>query len=274
MMAPTPPDDSMLVALRPSELVTLAIPATYAAMVAIERFGTGHRWPDVRRWQLTGAACFAMLGTINTLVGALAKRLLPHVHLFDGSRWGVVGGTLVGYAVLSFGNALMHRAYHRHDWLWRHVHQAHHAPPRMDVAGVMYQTPCEGLGDALLFVAVSVFLLGLDPLASALVAWIGAFYGMFQHFNLRTPRWLGWFIQRPEAHALHHTRGVHAWNYSDLPLWDMLWGTFRNPATFEGELGLGPDTPGMWTLMAGHDATASQFGPNARGSANGAKNPA
>jgi sterol desaturase/sphingolipid hydroxylase (fatty acid hydroxylase superfamily) len=30
---------------------------------------------------------------------------------------------------------------------------------------------------------------------------------------------------------------VHAWNYSDLPLWDMVFGTFRNPATWEGRAG-------------------------------------
>jgi sterol desaturase/sphingolipid hydroxylase (fatty acid hydroxylase superfamily) len=28
---------------------------------------------------------------------------------------------------------------------------------------------------------------------------------------------------------VHHQRGVHAWNYSDLPLFDLLFGTFRNP---------------------------------------------
>lgn len=55
------------------------------------------------------------------------------------------------------------------------------------------------------------------------------FLGIFQHANLRTPRWLGYFIQRPESHAIHHQRGVHAFNYADLPLWDMVFGTFHNP---------------------------------------------
>jgi len=232
------PDFTMTPTLQPRDLVALAIPTTYVVMVAIEQFGTGRRWPAMRHWQLTGGACFVMLGMINAATGALAARWLPAAHLFDGARLGVAGGTVAGYALLSLGNALMHRAYHRWDWLWRHVHRFHHAPVRLDVAGVMVQTPWEGLGDALLFVAVTVFVLGLDPLAAMLVAWIGAFYGMFQHFNVRTPRWLGWFIQRPEAHSLHHQRGVHAWNYSDLPLWDLLAGTFRNPADFiDGELG-------------------------------------
>jgi sterol desaturase/sphingolipid hydroxylase (fatty acid hydroxylase superfamily) len=60
---------------------------------------------------------------------------------------------------------------------------------------------------------------------------------MFQHTNIRTPRWLGYIVQRPESHSCHHERGVHARNYGDLPLFDMLFGTFHNPERFEGECG-------------------------------------
>jgi sterol desaturase/sphingolipid hydroxylase (fatty acid hydroxylase superfamily) len=221
-------------------LVALAVPATYVAMVAIERLGTGWRWPERRGWQLTGLQCFLLLGSVNAIVSTALARVFPTLHLFAGAELGVAGGMIVGYGVLSLGNALLHRAYHRHDWLWRHVHQLHHAPARLDVAGVMYQAPLEMLANAVLFFATTRLLLGLDPLATMLCAYFGAFYGMFQHFNLRTPRWVGWFIQRPEAHCEHHRRGVHSGNYSDLPLWDMLAGTYSNPATFEGELGFAP----------------------------------
>ena len=56
-----------------------------------------------------------------------------------------------------------------------------------------------------------------------------AFNAAFQHANIRTPRWLGYLIQRPESHGVHHGRGIHRYNYADLPLWDMVFGTFRNP---------------------------------------------
>jgi sterol desaturase/sphingolipid hydroxylase (fatty acid hydroxylase superfamily) len=32
---------------------------------------------------------------------------------------------------------------------------------------------------------------------------------------------------------VHHGRGVHRYNYADVPLWDMVFGTFRNPAAAE-----------------------------------------
>jgi sterol desaturase/sphingolipid hydroxylase (fatty acid hydroxylase superfamily) len=74
---------------------------------------------------------------------------------------------------------------------------------------------------------------------AALVAgYIAFLLGLFQHLNVRTPRWLGYVIQRPEAHGVHHERGVHAHNYG-LPLWDLALGTFRNPTDC-------PSPAGFW----------------------------
>lgn len=58
-----------------------------------------------------------------------------------------------------------------------------------------------------------------------------------QHASFRTPRWLGYLIQRPESHSVHHGRGIHRYNYADLPLWDMVFGTFRNPEGFQPKHG-------------------------------------
>ena len=63
------------------------------------------------------------------------------------------------------------------------------------------------------------------------------FLGIFQHCNVRTPRWLGYFVQRPESHTVHHGKGLHYYNFSDLPVFDVLLGTFRNPPGYEMETG-------------------------------------
>jgi sterol desaturase/sphingolipid hydroxylase (fatty acid hydroxylase superfamily) len=63
------------------------------------------------------------------------------------------------------------------------------------------------------------------------------FLSIFQHANIKTPQWLGYIIQRPESHTYHHARGIHKLNYSDLPLFDIIFGTFRNPKDFEHETG-------------------------------------
>ncbi len=82
-----------------------------------------------------------------------------------------------------------------------------------------------------------VLVIGIAPAAATSVALLITFLAMLQHANIRTPRWLGYLIQRPESHTIHHGRGVHAHNYADLPVFDMLFGTFRNPKGFTLETG-------------------------------------
>jgi sterol desaturase/sphingolipid hydroxylase (fatty acid hydroxylase superfamily) len=111
-----------------------------------------------------------------------------------------------------------------------------------------------------------VIVLGLDPLAAALTGYLFSFYGLFQHWNIRTPQWLGYFIQRPESHCVHHRMGVHFYNLSDLPLWDIVFGTFRNPKQYLGECGF--EDAGdrrMGAMLAFEDVNASLYGPGSRG---------
>ena len=118
--------------------------------------------------------------------------------------------------------------------MWRWLHQLHHSAPRLDIGGSMMFHPFEMAAYTLIQVAVLVLVLGIDPVAAALVGYVSAFYGLYQHLNVRTPRWLGYLIQRPESHGLHHEKGVHARNYGDLPIWDLLFGTFVEPAALPG----------------------------------------
>ena len=66
------------------------------------------------------------------------------------------------------------------------------------------------------------------------------FLAIFPHANIRTPRWIGYLVQRPESHSVHHERGLHRHNYCDLPVIDMLFGTFRNPKGYSQENGFYP----------------------------------
>jgi sterol desaturase/sphingolipid hydroxylase (fatty acid hydroxylase superfamily) len=79
-------------------------------------------------------------------------------------------------------------------------------------------------------VGVSAEAAGLANLIIGALAILG-------HANIKTPRWLGYVVQRPENHAAHHERGVHAYNYADISLFDMVFGTFKNPESFPREAG-------------------------------------
>ncbi|HET6267255.1 MAG TPA: sterol desaturase family protein, partial [Acidobacteriota bacterium] len=48
---------------------------------------------------------------------------------------------------------------------------------------------------------------------------------------------IGTVMQRPEHHSIHHELGVHRYNYSDLTIWDRMFGTFCEAQDFAGECG-------------------------------------
>jgi sterol desaturase/sphingolipid hydroxylase (fatty acid hydroxylase superfamily) len=110
----------------------------------------------------------------------------------------------------------------------------HHSEERVDMWGANYFHPFDFV---LQVTAASLpaVLLGISPDAAALGGYLGFFTGVFPHLNVRTPQWLGYLVQRPEAHAVHHSRGIHAYNYGNFPLWDIVLGTFRNPVAFPEE---------------------------------------
>lgn len=97
---------------------------------------------------------------------------------------------------------------------------------------------------------------GLTPDAAAIAVAVLTFLAMFQHANLRTPRWLGYLVHRPEQHALHHARGAHRFNYGSLAVSDMVLGTFRNPSRFEEPVGFWDGASSrVGEMLIGRDVT-------------------
>ncbi len=228
--------------MKPEDLLGPAVPLLFFAMMGIEALRPARAFPAVRLWRTIGVGFVVILGAL----GAAAPLLLDEGWLaahrrMDLGRLGVAGGAAAGFLVLSLVNSAYHRACHRVGLLWRLFHQLHHSPARVDMAGAVFFHPLDALVYSSTPVLVGSFLLGLDPRAAALAGFVAAFYGLFQHWNVRTPRWLGYLIQRPESHCVHHEYGVHAFNYSDFPLWDILFGSFRNPAAWEGRAGFDPE---------------------------------
>ena len=113
----------------------------------------------------------------------------------------------------------------------------HHSAERLDTYGAFYFSPFDMIGFMLLGTVCFSFIMGLPPQSITLILLVTNFFSIFQHANIKTPAWIGYIVQRPESHAVHHAKGVHAYNYSDLPLFDILFGTFRNPDKYVPETG-------------------------------------
>lgn len=231
-------------AMKVEQFLGLTIPIVFAAMMALELRYTARPFDMPPRWRLQGVLFFAMVlavGSVAPLVHPLAwVRARPLLDLstlgWAGIPLGLLASTFVGY--------WFHRAEHRLPWLWRAAHQLHHSALRVDIAGAFYTHPVEVLMKVLIGTTINLYVLGLSPAAASVVGLILPMLSMWQHWNIRTPRWLGYWIPRPESHVLHHERGVHARNYGDLPLWDMLFGTYLNPRmAWNGSVGFDPGTP-------------------------------
>ena len=250
-----------------ADLVAFAVPVTYFVLLLAEKLRPARAFPPRKGWQWVGIGFLVLIGTVSTVVPLLvpADWLAAHRWL-DGTSLGIGGGVVVGYFVLSALSYAWHRTVHNVGFLWRGVHQLHHSPQRVDIPGSVLFHPTEILVQVLLQLFVTVIVLWLDPLAAALVGYVAAFYGMFQHWNVRTPRWLGYVIQRPESHCVHHRKGVHYYNYADFPVWDMLFGTFRNPTNYIGECGFeDPADRRIGAMLAFADVNAPLYGPGSLG---------
>jgi len=264
-----------IAAMSADDIASLMIPLTWLAMMGLETLFPARQWPTARFWRTRATGFFILSMTMSAVLpGLLPASFFEHALLPLGGL-PVLVQVLVGYAVLSLSNALAHRALHRYDVLWRWVHQLHHSPQRLDMAGGVYASPLEMLIVLAIFLSVIVLGLGIDPLPAAIVSYVSTVVSLFQHLNVRTPQWLGFIIQRPESHGVHHRRGLHGYNYSDVPLWDMLMGTFRNPKVFLGEVGFEGDVlPGVVPLVIGRDANSEIYGAGNRGTQAPNRNPA
>lgn len=245
----------------------LLVPVTYLAMLGIETLFPAREFPPIPYWRVKGLCFLIVQGLLATLTPLLiSEHWLAEHRLMNLESFGVIGGAVLGYAVVSLISYVWHRSAHTFPLMWRLFHQIHHSPQRIDMSGAALFHPLETLVFLLISIVTTTLVLGLDPIAAALTGYIAAFYGYFQHMNVRTPKWLGYLIQRPEAHCVHHQRDVHAYNYGDLPIWDILFGTFRNPASFEGSAGFDkPATDRLGAMLGFIDVNEPAAGPNTLG---------
>jgi sterol desaturase/sphingolipid hydroxylase (fatty acid hydroxylase superfamily) len=153
---------------------------------------------------------------------------------------GVFPQAIIGYVVITFIYYWWHRWRHEVPLLWRWLHQLHHSPQRIELITSFYKHPLEIGLNGILSSAIVYLVLGLEPLGATLAVTLTGLAEFVYHWNVATPHWLGYVIQRPESHCVHHQEGLHHYNYADLPLWDMLFGTFLNPVDWDERCGFGP----------------------------------
>ncbi len=194
-----------------------------------------------KRWRIYAGSLNAINLIAVVAAGYLFQSWIAERSLLSlGDDLGVAGGALATFMIASFLAYWWHRLQHRSDRLWRWMHQLHHSPSRIEALTAFYVHPFDALAATLLNALVAYTLLGVGPWSAALALLGVTLFNLIAHADQRTPRWLGVIVQRPEMHRLHHERGRHRDNYG-LPLWDMIFGTWRNPREGRVECGFVPE---------------------------------
>ncbi|AYV86672.1 MAG: desaturase [Sylvanvirus sp.] len=140
-------------------------------------------------------------------------------------------GGVIAYLINTWFFYFFHKLRHQIYFFWVYLHQVHHSVQRLEAFASFVKSPLEIVVDSILMCILLYPILGLRAESSIWLSFFSAIGEYIYHMNISTPHWVGYIFQRPESHRLHHLRHKreHCVNYSDLPIWDWLGGTFYNP---------------------------------------------
>lgn len=217
------------------------------SFLVLERVFPGRALPSSPGWH--GRALFVNAFQIGLIgVGGLTWNRYFRGHAFlELGHWpsAIAEGAFYWF-VGTFVFYWWHRLRHA-DGFWLALHQVHHSPSRIEVLTSFYKHPVEIAADSILTGFLIYCVFGGTAEAGTWTALFGAVGEYFYHANIRTPGWIGWFLQRPEHHSIHHQRDVHAFNFGDITWWDRLFGTFKDADGFAAHCGF----PGQSEEMLG-----------------------
>ena len=194
------------------------------------------------------------------VAGVTWDRWLEGKGLIDSEALlGTQAAAIFGYLAITFIYYWWHRARHQIPFLWRWFHQVHHSPQRLEIITSFYKHPAEIAVNGVLSSLILYGLCGLTPQSAVLAIMLTGVAELFYHWNMRTPYWVGFILQRPESHCVHHRRDWHQQNFADLPLWDMLFGTFYNPRESEFACGFEDNRElQLGAMLRGQDVHSTQ----------------
>lgn len=202
-----------------------------------ERINPGRKLPKSKNWYLRALLISGAQLLITLATARLWIEIFGEVSLFKLRNWNdPLFEGLLGWFVGTFFFYWWHRIRHAKGF-WLIFHQIHHSPSRIEAITSFYKHPIEILSDSILSAFILYPLLGCSMMGAF---WYNCFAGIGEylyHSNIKTPKWLRYFIQTPELHSIHHQYNVHKYNFSDIPLWDRIFGTYKDTTEFAARCG-------------------------------------
>lgn len=205
--------------------------------LVFERVRPGRALPNASGWYGRAIAINFCQLAISVATNGLWFWLFAGTSMFKFAELNspVIEG-FIGWFVGTFAFYWWHRLRHAPGF-WRVFHQIHHSPTRIEALTAFYKHPIEIFADAGFAAIILYPMLGYSINGAMWFNFFAATGEFVYHSNFKSPRWLKYFIQSPELHSVHHERDVHTYNFSDLPIWDRLFGTYRDTDSFVANCG-------------------------------------
>lgn len=227
----------------------IAIILSTLFFAAWERISPGRDLPPSKNWYVRAILINSCQLILMAVAGVTWNKYFREHSLTQFGNWEnpILEG-LFYWFIGTFVFYWWHRIRHMNGF-WVLFHQIHHSPSRIEVLTSFYKHPIEIASDSIVIGFMVYSLFGGSALAGAWYAFFAATGEYFYHANIKTPHWIGYIMQRPEHHSIHHQLGVHKYNYSDLTLWDRMFGTFKDTEDFVSRCGFPKDNETHLTKM-------------------------
>lgn len=251
--------------------MSLWLPTIYTVVIAIvfliwERATPGRELPNSKGWYARVLFVNALQIAITFGTNELWYKWFSGVSIFNIAGWNTVLQGFVGWLISTFLFYWWHRIRHANGF-WVVFHQVHHSPQRIEALTSFYKHPVEILSDALIIALLMYPVLGATLEGAFWLNFFAATAAFYYHSNIRSPKWVKYFIQTPELHSIHHQLNVHRYNYSDLPIWDRMFGTYKDTNEFVEQCGFPRNNERkLWKMMFFKDVYNDKDDETAQGS--------
>jgi sterol desaturase/sphingolipid hydroxylase (fatty acid hydroxylase superfamily) len=222
------------------KLPTIILITITTLFLVLERVFPGRALPNSVGWYIRSISINLVQLGITLLTGKLWLTWFGNISLLNlsSSNAPILEG-FTGWFLGTFVFYWWHRLRHKNGF-WVVFHQIHHSASRIEILTSFYKHPIEILTNSFITALILFPILGVSLLASFWYNLFAATGEYFYHANIKTPKWLRYFIQTPELHSIHHQYGLHKYNFSDLPIWDRVFGTYKDTTSFTKRCGF-PD---------------------------------
>lgn len=218
-------------------LPTIMLIAMTVFFLTAERVFPGRALPKSAGWYLRSISVNLVQLGITLGLGRLWLPTFGDSSLYRLAGWDLpILEGLVAWFVGTFIFYWWHRLRHERGF-WRIFHQVHHSASRIEILTSFYKHPLEIFVNSIVSSIIIFQLLGCSLMAAFWYNFFAAAGEYFYHANIKSPPWLRYVIQTPELHSIHHQYDIHSFNYSDIPIWDRVFGTYQDTTEFTARCG-------------------------------------